>query len=80
MTTAELRANVLSLPTEERAALAHELIASLDAEDVDPQADVLWAAEIASRAQDVADGRVALVDADDVHAEAARRIRARADR
>ena len=48
MTTAELRANVLSLPTEERAALAHELIASLDAEDVDPQADVLWTAEIVS--------------------------------
>ena len=31
MTTAELRSNVLRLPTEERAALARDLIASLDA-------------------------------------------------
>jgi putative addiction module component (TIGR02574 family) len=80
MTTAELRANVLSLPTEDRAALAHDLIASLDTEDADPQADALWAAEIERRAQDVVDGKVALVDADEVHAEAARRLRARAGR
>jgi putative addiction module component (TIGR02574 family) len=80
MTTAELRANVLSLPSEDRAALAHDLIASLDAEEVEPQVDALWAAEIERRAQDVADGRVALVDANDVHAEATRRLRARAGR
>jgi len=80
MTTAELRANVLSLPSEDRAALAHDLIASLDAEKVDPQVDALWATEIERRAQDVADGKVALVDANDVHAEAARRLRARAGR
>jgi putative addiction module component (TIGR02574 family) len=80
MTTAELRANVLSLPSEDRAALAHDLIVSLDAEDVEPQVDALWAAEIERRAQDVAEGKVALVDANEVHAEAARRLRARAGR
>jgi len=42
MTMAELRSSVLSLPTEERAALAHDLIASLDAEAADPCADALW--------------------------------------
>ncbi len=59
---------------------ADDLIASLDAEDADPNADALWAAEIDRRARDVADGKVALVDADEVHAEAARRLRARAGR
>ena len=78
MTTAELRSSVLSLPTEERAALAHDLIASLDAEDADPNAESLWATEIERRAREVAEGKVALVDADEVHAEAARRLRARA--
>jgi putative addiction module component (TIGR02574 family) len=80
MTTAELRSNVLSLPAEERAALAHDLIASLDTEDADPNADALWATEIERRAREVTDGKVALVDADEVHAEAARRLRARAGR
>jgi putative addiction module component (TIGR02574 family) len=72
MTTAELRSSVLRLPIEERAALAHDLIASLDADEADPNADALWATEIERRAQDVAEGKVALVDADEVHAEAAR--------
>ena len=80
MTTVELRSSVLSLPTEERAALAHDLIASLDAENADPISNSLWATEIERRARDVADGKVALVDADEVHAEAARRLRARAGR
>ena len=80
MTTSELRSSVLSLPAEERAALAHDLIASLDAEDAAPNADALWATEIDRRAHEVAEDKVALVDADDVHAEAARRLRARAGR
>jgi putative addiction module component (TIGR02574 family) len=80
VTAAELRCRVLSLPTEERAALAHDLIASLDAEDADPHADARWATEIERRAREVAEGKVALVDADEVHAEAARCLRARAGR
>jgi len=80
MTMAELRSSVLSLPTEERAALAHDLIAILDADYADPNADALWATEIERRVHEVADGKVALVDADEVHAEAARRLRARSGR
>ncbi len=75
VTTIEIRASALNLPASERAALAHDLIASLDAEDPDPRADALWAAEIERRAREMADGSVNLVDADEVHAEIARRIR-----
>jgi hypothetical protein len=42
MTTIEIRASALNLPAPERAALAHDLIASLDAEAADPCADALW--------------------------------------
>lgn len=80
MTTIEIRAGALHLPAAERAALAHDLIASLDAEDADPRADALWAAEIERRAHEVANGKVALVDADEVHAEIAGRLRARTSR
>jgi hypothetical protein len=57
-----------------------ELIASLDAGAANPNADSLWATEIDRRVNDLADGKVSLVDADEVHAEAARRLRARAGR
>jgi putative addiction module component (TIGR02574 family) len=80
MTTTEIRTSALSLPTAERAALARDLIASLDAEDADPGADGLWAAEIERRAKDVADGKVPLIDAEEVHAEADRGLRTRAGR
>ena len=77
MTTVEIRASALNLPATERAALAHDLIASLDAEDADPHADALWAAEIERRTREVADGKIALIDADEVHAEIARSLRER---
>jgi putative addiction module component (TIGR02574 family) len=80
MTTVEIRASALNLPVTERAALAHDLIASLDAEDADPHADALWAAEIERRAREVADGKIALIDADEVHAEIARSLRERIGR
>ncbi|MGB8293986.1 MAG: addiction module protein [Polyangia bacterium] len=41
----------------------------------DPHADALWAAEIERRAREVLDGKVELVDADEVHAEIAERLR-----
>ena len=80
MTTIEIRASALNLPAPERAELAHDLIASLDAEDGDPRADALWAAEIERRAREVADGKVTLIDADEVHAELTQRLRARTNR
>lgn len=45
--------------------------------DVAPQVKRLWAAEIARRAREVAEGKVTLVDADEVHAEAAEHLRRR---
>ena len=41
----------------------------------DPQAESLWATEIERRVREVADGQVDLVDADEVHAEIAERLR-----
>ena len=49
-------------------------------EKVDPPAESLWATEIERRAREVADGKVALIDADEVHAEIARSLRARTGR
>jgi hypothetical protein len=43
----------------------------------DLQAEALWAAEIERRAREVADGRVALIDSDEVHAEIAQRLSGR---
>jgi putative addiction module component (TIGR02574 family) len=76
----EIRTSALNLPAQERAALAHDLIASLDAEPADPGAEALWASEIEHRAREVADGKVALIDADDVHAELTQRLRTRTGR
>lgn len=59
-TSNELLEAALSLEPDERARLAHELIASLDGED--EGADEAWREEIVKRARDVRDGSVALVD------------------
>jgi putative addiction module component (TIGR02574 family) len=64
----ELRDELLHLSAEERQELADELYESLD-DSRDPEWERAWAAEIERRAQDVADGRVELLDADAVHAE-----------
>jgi putative addiction module component (TIGR02574 family) len=52
MDTRDLRNTLLSLPPEERADLARELLHSLD-EKLDPDRDVAWASELARRAADV---------------------------
>ena len=75
MRPTEIRSSALGLPPEERAALAHDLIESLDADDANPRADELWAAEILRRGQEVLDGKVDLVDSDTVHAEITRQLR-----
>jgi putative addiction module component (TIGR02574 family) len=80
MTVAEIRKTVLSLPEDERAALAHDLLVSLDGSTADLGADALWASEMERRAREVAEGKATLIDADDVHAELAARLRQRRDR
>lgn len=46
----------------------------------EPTADALWAAEIERRAMEVAQGKVVLINAEDVHAEAAKLVGTRAER
>lgn len=62
----------LELPESERAALARDLLASLDG-PADADAAQAWEAEIAQRLNDVQSGKAESMDAD----EALRRIDAR---
>ena len=57
----KVRAEALSLPDEERAELAHDLIASLDA-PAEPDAADAWDAEISRRLAEVDAGTAKLID------------------
>jgi putative addiction module component (TIGR02574 family) len=63
---------VLSLPIDDRAKLAHELIMSLD-ERIDSDVNNAWEAEISRRAQQIKDGTAKGRPAEEVLSE----IRAR---
>lgn len=52
----KLLREALSLPPEERAALAAKLIESLDGEVVDDDAEAAWAAEIERRVKEIRAG------------------------
>ena len=69
MDSKQLLVEALRLTDEERAALAGELIDSLDS-DVDPDADGAWAAEILARVSDLEAGRAKTIP----WSEARRRI------
>ena len=59
--SAALRTEVLALPTEERAVLVVELLASLDddlAEDDPAEVDLAWGEEMSRRSQQIAAGDV----------------------
>jgi len=71
----QLLVEALRLTDEERAALAGELLDSLDS-DVDPDAEAAWAAEIRRRVNDLEAGRATTVP----WSEARRRIHAAAGR
>ncbi len=75
MDSKQLLVEALRLTDEERAALAGELIDSLDS-DVDPDAEASWAAEIRTRVSDLEAGRAKTVP----WSEARRRIHAAAGR
>ena len=70
----ELSARAKSLPPEDRARLAEELLDSLQ-EVADADADAAWEREIERRVAEIESGAVKLVPAEDVHAEARRLIR-----
>jgi putative addiction module component (TIGR02574 family) len=67
-----LESEALELAAEERAALAHRLIASLDAEvGEDPtEVELAWEEEIQSRLDEYRRGEVQLVSSADVFAKA----------
>lgn len=66
----EIRRELLSLPPEEREELADELYDSLDAEEArDPEWESAWSKEIQSRITDIAEGKVELIDSEQVFQE-----------
>jgi putative addiction module component (TIGR02574 family) len=68
--SAELRRELLSLPPEEREALADELYDSLDEEEArDPEWGRAWSKEIAGRLRDLEEGRVELIDTKEMFQE-----------
>lgn len=64
----DLLEQALQLPPEARAALASELLDSLD-EEVDPNAEAAWADEIKRRIEDVDSGRVTTIPWSEVYDE-----------
>jgi putative addiction module component (TIGR02574 family) len=75
MDSKQLLLEALRLSDEERAALAGELIDSLDSE-VDPDAEAAWASEIRARVSEIESGRAKTVP----WSEARRRIHMAAGR
>jgi putative addiction module component (TIGR02574 family) len=75
MDSKRLLVEALRLPEEERAALAGELIDSLDAE-VDSDAEAAWATELRSRVSAIQAGRASTIP----WSEARRRIHSAAGR
>ena len=69
----KLKNDLLALPPQSRASLAHALIASLD-EVVDQDVDKLWEEEIRPRHQEIKDGSVVLKSADEVLRDARERL------
>jgi putative addiction module component (TIGR02574 family) len=62
----KLEDEAMKLPTRSRARLAERLIASLDEEGTDPNAQKLWVQESQRRAEELASGRVKGVPANKV--------------
>jgi putative addiction module component (TIGR02574 family) len=79
MATAEMLAEMLRLPAEERARLALELIRSLDGEP-EPGADEAWATEIDRRGAEVDAGTAETITLAEYRAHVQRRRASRAGR
>ena len=76
MSTDELRDAALTLPTKDRAELAHDLLRSLDGPE-DPDAEAAWLAEIERRARELAEGSVEPVDWEEARKRITQRLRER---
>ncbi|TDX99547.1 addiction module protein [Thiohalophilus thiocyanatoxydans] len=69
---AEIEKDLMALPIQDRARIAADLIRSLDKDDEilsREELDAAWLEEIQRRVQDVHEGRVELLDAEQVMAE-----------
>ena len=71
----QLEDEAMSLPANQRARLAARLIASLDREPAEPDAESLWAIEAQRRAEELASGEVEEVPAERALAKARARLR-----
>jgi len=76
MSADKLRAELLALPAEDRAELAHALLQSLH-QDADAEADAAWLTELDRRAQAAADGTAKVVDWQEARERIATRLKAR---
>ena len=70
----ELSARAKSLPPEDRARLAEELLESLE-ESPESEVESAWDQEIERRVAEIEAGTAELIAAQDVHAEARRLLR-----
>ena len=70
----ERSARARTLPPEDRARLAEELLESLE-QDPDSEVEAAWDREIERRVAEVEAGTAKLIPAEDVHAQARRLIR-----
>jgi len=68
MTIDEIRRQVLSLPLDQRALLAEQLLSSLDAQSETEIAE-LWLAEAERRAAEIDRGAVVLVSGEDLETQ-----------
>ena len=75
VTNKELHDQALALPPDERARLAHEIIASLDGPAEDGAAEA-WVREIERRVREVKDGSVELIDWKDTRTRILKRLSA----
>ncbi|HLA64355.1 MAG TPA: addiction module protein [Rhodothermales bacterium] len=72
MSVQELEAEVMKLPSSERARLAERILATLDA---DADIEAAWSEEAARRLEEIETGAVQTIPAADVFAEARTRLR-----
>jgi len=70
----ELRAELMKLPQDERIELADELYESIE---LVPEWERAWSKEIGSRVQDIAHGKVELLDGETIFAELDEELRTR---
>lgn len=73
----DLLSDVLRLPPEERAEVAHKLLLSLEESQEDSLAGAEWSQELERRAREVLDGNVKTVPWEQVEARISARLRQR---